>query len=189
MGQGDIGPLKNVLYAPALTFCLISPGQLRQEGYDAYLGDNPTFFRKGNPNDILLRGSALNTLYYISVRSFELQLNLTPTVCAVHEIRSDPLLQIHQMLGHASAERCAHECKCHKFPGLKELSKKALRVIQECTACAKAKTHRHSARGHLDIPEHIGQIWYVDVKGPVATPSLVNGNHYVFGIIEAKTKF
>ena len=189
LGQGDIGLLKTVLYVPSLTFCLLSPGQLRKQGYEIILGDNPRIVNKHDLSNVFLHGVARDTLFCIPVTSFERQLHLTPLICAAHEVRADPALQIHQMLGHASAERCFHECKCNRFPGLKILSRKAFQSVEECVACAQAKTHRKSAPGHLDIPEHIGQIWYVDVKGPVATPSLRYGNHYVFGIIEAKTKF
>ena len=93
------------------------------------------------------------------------------------------------MLGHASAVRCAYECKCTNFPGLSNLSSKAFQAIKECEECHMAKAKRRSFKGHLDPPEYVGQTWYVDVKGPVATPSLYYGNHYVFGIIDAKSKF
>ena len=93
------------------------------------------------------------------------------------------------MLGHASAERCAYECKCRKFPGLHKLSHKAFMAIRECEVCALAKARKRSFPGHIDMPEYIGQVWYVDVNGPVETPSLINGNHYVFGIICGRTKF
>jgi len=69
------------------------------------------------------------------------------------------------------------------------LSSRSFQAIKECEECALAKSKRRSFKGHGDIPDFVGQTWYVDVKGPVATPSLVYRNHYVFGIIDGKTKF
>jgi len=189
LGRGDIGPLKNVLYVPQLKHCLISASALLEQGYGMYTGSIPRIIKETDTSVELLRGFYANRLFQITVREFERQLNLKPVVCFVHEITAQPLLHLHQMLGHASAARCEYECKCHKFPGLSNLSAKAFHAIQECEECALAKAKRRSFKGHRDIPEHVGQVWYVDVKGPVATPSLVYGNHYVFGIIDGKSKF
>ena len=154
-----------------------------------YIGTVPKVIKESNPDVVLLRGHFANDLFRISAKDFEYQLGLRPVTCYVHEISSQHLLQIHQMLGHASATRCAYECKCTKFPGLTTLSSRAFQTIQECEECALAKAKRRSFTGHLDAPEFVGQTWYVDVKGPVATPSLEYGNHYVFGIIDGKSKF
>jgi len=189
LGKGDIGPLKDVLYVPQLKHCLISASALLEQGYGMYTGSVPKILKESNPSEILLTGYYNNRLFQITVPEFERQLNLRPVTCLVHEVTTQPLLHIHQMLGHASAERCAYECKCQRFPGLTSLSTKAFQAIRECQECALAKAHRRPFPGHLDEPEFFGQRWYVDVKGPVAVPSLVYGNHYVFGIIDAKSKF
>ena len=189
MGKGDIGPLKNVLYVPGLHHCLISGTALLKQGYGMYIGTVPKVIKESNPDVVLLRGHFANDLFRISAKAFEQQLGLRPVTCYVHEISTQHLLQLHQMLGHASATRCAHECKCTKFPGLANLSSRAFQTIQECEECALAKAKRRSFTGHLDIPDYVGQTWYVDVKGPVAIPSLEHGNHYVFGIIDGKSKF
>jgi len=189
LGKGDIGPLKDVLYVPQLKHCLISSSALLDQGYGMYTGSVPKIVKENNPSEVLLKGYYKDRLFQITASEFERQLHLKPVACLVHDISTQPLLHIHQMLGHASAERCAHECRCHRFPGLTNLSNKAFQAIRECAECALAKAHRRSFSGHLDIPEFIGQTWYVDVKGPVAVPSLIYSNHYVFGIIDAKTKF
>ena len=154
-----------------------------------YTGTVPKIIKESNPSQVLLRGFYANRMFQITVPELERQLNLKPITCLVHEIPTQPLLQLHQMLGHASAVRCAYECKCTNFPGLSNLSSKAFQAIKECEECHMAKAKRRSFKGHLDPPEYVGQTWYVDVKGPVATPSLYYGNHYVFGIIDAKSKF
>ena len=81
----------------------------------------------------------------------------------VYEVSSNPLMLVHQMLGHASVDRCEHECKCTKFPGLATLSHKAFQAIRDCEECALAKAKRRSFPGLLDTPEFLGQTWYVDV--------------------------
>ena len=189
MGKGDIGPLKDVLYVPGLRHCLISGTSLLRQGYSMLIGPVPMVFKTSIPDQVLLRGHFANDLFRISATEFERQLGLRPVTCYVHEISTHHLLQLHQMLGHASATRCSHECKCTKFPGLANLSSRAFHAIQKCEECALAKAKRRSFAGHLDVPTYVGQTWYVDVKGPVATPSLEYGNHYVFGIIDGKSKF
>ena len=189
LGKGDIGQLKDVLFVPTLKHCLISANALLKQGYGTYNGTVPKVIKEINPSEVLLRGYHGKEMFRITSAEFERQLGLNPVTCFVHEISTQPLLQVHQMLGHASAARCEYECKCNKFPGLINLSSKAFQAIKNCEECALAKANRRSFPGHLDIPEYIGQTWYVDVKGPVATPSLVYDNHYVFGIIDGKTKF
>ena len=189
LGKGDIGPLKDVLYAPDLTHCLISARALVNQGYEMTTGRHAIISKIDNPTDVLLRGNMTRGLYQITKSEFEQQLGIRPVICLLHTVQTQPLLHLHQLLGHASAERCAYECKCHKFPGLSSLSTRAFQAIRECEECALAKSTKSSFSGHLDAPEFIGQIWYVDVKGPVQTPSIVHENHYVFGIIDAKTKF
>ena len=189
LGKGDIGPINDVLYVPQLSYCLLSSSAFLKQGYGTYIGTIPKVIKELNPSEVLLRGFYSGELFKISARAFEHQLGLRPITCFVHDITVQPLLQVHQMLGHASATRCAYECKCTNFPGLTNLTTKAFQAIKECEECAMAKAKRRSFSGHLDTPQYIGQTWYVDVKGPIATPSLINGNHYVFGIIDGKTKF
>jgi hypothetical protein len=55
--------------------------------------------------------------------------------------------------------------------------------------CRQAKGTRNSFSGTVARPLVQGKQWYADVKGPFTTPSLVHENLYVFGIIEAKTRY
>ena len=125
LGKGNIGPLKDVLYVPGLRHCLISSNALLKQGYGTYIGTVPKVVRETNPSEVLLRGYYGNELFRIKATDFEEQLGLRPITCYVHKFSAQPLLQLHQMLGHASAARCAYECKCTKFPGLSNLSTSA----------------------------------------------------------------
>ena len=188
-GIGDIGPLRRVLFVPEMAHCLISARVLAADGYEMTTGKGARVTRIGHPTEVLLQSDSSSGLYQISQRDFELQLGLCPTVCLVHTLNEDNAMKLHYMLGHASVERCIHMCKCTQFPGLKSLSPKAFRCVKDCPDCALAKAHRRSFKGNLDVPEFVGQVWQVDVKGPIQCESLVNGNKYVFGLIDVKTKF
>ena len=76
-----------------------------------------------------------------------------------------------------------------QFPGLKSIPTKAFRCVRDCPDCALARAHCRSFKGNLDVPEYVGQVRQVDVKGPIQCESLVYGNRYVFGLIDVKTKF
>ena len=188
-GIGDIGPLRRVLYVPEMAHCLISARVLAADGYEMTTGKGARVTRIGDPTMVLLQSDSVSGLYQISQRDFETQLGLCHTVCLVHTLNEDNAMKLHYMLGHASVERCIHTCKCTQFPGLKSPPPKAFKCVRECPDCALAKAHRRSFKGSLDIPEFVGQVWQVDVKGPIQCESLVNGNKYVFGLIDVKTKF
>ena len=80
-------------------------------------------------------------------------------------------------------------CKRTQFPGWKSPPLKTFWCVKDCSDCALAKAHRRSFKGNLDVPEFAGQLWQVDVKGPIQCESLVNGNKYEFGLIDVKAKF
>jgi hypothetical protein len=52
-----------------------------------------------------------------------------------------------------------------------------------------AKAKRNSFGGTVSRPLILGKQWAADIKGPFDTPSLVNENIYVFGIIELKSRY
>ena len=188
-GIGDIGPLKNVLYVPDMAHCLISARVLAADGYEMTTGKGARVTRIGDPTSVLLQSDSPSGLYQILQKDFETQLGLCPTVCLVHTLNEDNAMKLHYMLGHASADRCIHMCKCTQFPGLKWLPPRAFQCVKDCPDCAMAKAHRKSFSGRFDVPEFVGQVWQVDVKGPIQCESLVHGNKYVFGLIDLKTKF
>ena len=188
-GIGDIGPLKRVLYVPEMAHCLISARMLAADGYEMTTGQGARVTRIGNPSDVLLQSDSGSGLYQITQRDFETQLGLCHSACLVHTLNEDNAMKLHYLLGHASAERCIHMCKCTQFSGLKSLPPKAFHCVRDCPDCAMAKAHRRKFKGNLDVPEYVGQVWQVDVKGPIQCESLVHGNKYVFGLIDIKTKF
>jgi len=103
-----------------------------------------------DPTKILLKGHPSRGLYQITRKEFERQLGLPPVICLLHTTATNHHLHIHYLLGHASAERCAYECKCTQFPGLSVFNKASFQAIRECTECALAKSHRRSFSGHLN---------------------------------------
>ena len=115
---GDIGPLKKLLYVPEMAHCFISARMLAVDGYEMTTGDGARVTRIGNPNEVLLQSDSGSGLYQITQREFETQLGLCHTECLVHTLNEDNAMKLHYMLGHASAERCVHMCKCTQFPGL-----------------------------------------------------------------------
>ena len=122
IGQGDIGPLKNVLFVPGLRHCLISGTALLKQGYCMYLGTVPTVIKESNPDEVLLCGHFSDDLFKISAQAFEQQLGLQPVTCYLHDLSVQPLLQINPVLNPASAVRCAYECTCTKSPGLANMA-------------------------------------------------------------------
>ena len=112
---GDIGPLKRVLYVPEMAHCLISARMLAADGYEMTTGYGARVTRIGNPNEVLLQSDSGSGLYQITQREFETQLGLCHTACLVHTLNEDNAMKLHYMLGHASAERCVHMCKCTQY--------------------------------------------------------------------------
>jgi len=65
---------------------------------------------------------------------------------------------------------------------------KAFDFLKYCEFCRRAKAANSSFKGTVARPHIIGKQWYADMKGPFTMPSLKFGNHYAFGIMEAKTR-
>ena len=103
--------------------------------------------------------------------------------------RTDPISQVHYMFGHPSASRTRHICRCNNFPGIRKLEMKAFEFLKNCEFCRLAKGKRNSFSGTVARPNIKGKHWYADIKGPFEKPSLVHQNIYVFGIIEATTRY
>jgi len=55
--------------------------------------------------------------------------------------------------------------------------------------CRQAKGTKKSFSGTVSRPSVKEKQSYADVKGPFTTPSLFHENLYVFGIIEATTRY
>ena len=78
--------------------------------------------------------------------------------------------------------------KCSRFPRIRPLTR-SFHVVQGWPECSMAKAHRRSFTGNGQTPKYVGQVWQVDVKGPIQCESLVYGNKYVFGLIDLKSRF
>ena len=88
----------------------------------------------------------------------------------------------HYIFGHLSAEHIRYICKCHNLT-------KVFDFLKNCPQCRLAKAKRNSFGGTVSRPLILGKQWAADIKGPFDTPSLVNENIYVFGIIELKSRY
>ena len=113
-------------------------------------------------------------------------MGLAHQLCMAHSIRTDAVSRLHHILNHASAQRCNYECTCHKFPGITTLfTDKMKKVIKQCVFCYIAKG-KHGTMERHPVP---GKSWSVDVKGPIATPSLEYRNIYIAVFIENNSRF
>ena len=168
--------------------------------------DNYAIISKGD-SDLefdTLRARKINKLYTISQLQFELCKRLPHVDCLAHlpfgederlnclladDIRTDPISNIHYMFGHPSAERTRYICRCYQLKDIRKLEHKAFEFLRNCTFCRQAKGKRNSFTGTVNRPDVLGKQWYADIKGPFTMPSLIHSNIYVFGIIEAKSRF
>jgi len=64
-----------------------------------------------------------------------------------------------------------------------------LEVVKDCDFCRRTKVQHPITNQTIPRSEVLGEMWFVDVKGKIATPSLKFKNHYVFGIIESKSRY
>ena len=51
-------------------------------------------------------------------------------------------------------------------------------MCMQCDRCHLVKSKRHKTTKHIDRLQILGKVWYHDIKGPFATPSLHFGNCY-----------
>jgi hypothetical protein len=72
--------------------------------------------------------------------------------------------------------------------GTNTLHVKAFQHIKECEFCRQAKSTRASFTSVVPRCADAGYQWYVYVKGPFKTPSLINNNIYIFGLIDSKSR-
>jgi len=95
----------------------------------------------------------------------------------------------HYMFAHPSAERTWYICKCHNCTNVRKFKAKSFDFIKNCPQCRLAKTKRDYFSGAVSKPLILIKQWAVDIKWPFDTPSFVNENTHVFGIIELKSHY
>jgi len=129
-------------------------------------------------------------LYVIRQVEVERVLRVQHRACLAHTMKRDIASKIHYTFNHISADRVRYHCKCHKFPGLTtQITSRMLEVVKDCDFCRRTKIHHPITSQTIPRSEVLGERWFVDVKGKIATPSLKFKNQYVFGIIESKTRY
>ena len=117
-------------------------------------------------------------------------MGLVHQLCMAHSIRTEAVSRLHYILNHASAQRCNYECTCHKFPGITTpFTEKMKDVIKQCVFCHMAKGKQRPTCQTMERHPVPGKSWSVDVKGPIATPSLEYGNIYIAGFTENNGRF
>jgi len=192
VGQGRCGALGEVLYVPALSHNLLSPRLLDKGGYSTtFHHDRCEIVHRESGQTLLpVHYDHDLRLYIISQLSLENMLGIQHQACLAHSMKRDAISRIHYAFNHISADRIRYLCKCHKFPGLSsELSVRMFEGLKDCEFCRRTKVHHPITKQTVPRSQTLGEIWYVDVKGKIATPSLLHGNHYVFGLIESKSRY
>jgi len=192
VGKGLCGVLGEVFYVPALSHNLLSPRMLDERGFS-------TVFVKGMCSIINrvtqaeLVGVTYDTsmnLYVVGQHDFERMLGVQHVACLAHTMKRDLLSKIHYTFNHISADRVRYLCKCQKFPGLVGVpSVRLCEVVKDCDFCRRTKVHHPVTNQSVPRRDVLGELWFVDVKGRISTPSLKFKNHYVFGIIESKSRY
>ena len=205
-GYGRCGILKRVYCIPQLSHSLLSVSSLTYDGIVVLFKDDYAIIIAGKSGLSFdpIRARRKDNLYKIDLLQFEMCTKIPYVYCLAHlpageeamqcyllseSARTDPISMVHYTFGHPSASRTRHICKCNNLPGIRKLEMKAFDFLKNCEFCRLAKEKRNSFSGTVARPSVIGKHWYADVKGPFEKPSLVHENVYVFGIIEAKTRF
>ena len=205
-GYGTCGVLYKVYFVPDLSHSLLSVNSLTRQGMTVEFTDDRVTIRQGLSKIQFDDICAVNhdNMYRVSLIEFERCTKIPHVSCLAHSTfededssvchlisdnaRTDPISTIHYRFGHPSAVKTRHICKCYNLPGIRKLEMKAFDFLKNCEFCRRAKAANSSFKGTVARPEIIGKQWYADVKGPFSKPSLKFGNHYVFGIVEAKTR-
>ena len=186
LGTGDVGKLRDVLHVENLVFDLVSESWCDKMGmtgtwkdgvrtvydtngtifYTSYLEDglyvvNPMLLGIDNPR-------------YVD----EVDLCLASKAQVVNEL--------HETLGHIDKDRIQRGIASGHIPWLHDAKPNNLKKCSDkCIVCQLAKSQRRSFTQPLRTVLTRGQHTYLDLYGPVDTPSLINGNTYVAGFIDA----
>ena len=186
LGTGDVGKLRDVLHVENLVFDLVSESWCDKMGmtgtwkdgvrtvydtngtifYTSYLEDglyvvNPMLLGIDNPR-------------YVD----EVDLCLASKAQVVNEL--------HETFGHIDKDRIQRGIASGHIPWLHDAKPNNLKKCSDkCIVCQLAKSQRRSFTQPLRTVLTRGQHTYLDLYGPVDTPSLINGNTYVAGFIDA----
>jgi len=203
--MGKCSIIRRVFYVSSLYQSLLSVNTLTNDEVVVSFQNDHTVILPGTSMYSFDSFKAIKSdgLYRIPQEIFELRMHIPHVHCLAPEpisqevlrfhladnIRTDPISMAHSMFGHPSAERTRYICNCHKLTNVRKLDAKAFDFIKNYPQCRLAKAKRNSFKGAVSSPLIFGKQFSADNKGPFDTPSPVNENIFIFGIIELKFRY
>jgi transposase InsO family protein len=174
-GHSDL-KLRNVLYAPSISYTLISLSSLDSSGIS-------TIIEKGNLR-LIDRNSEGSVLGEIKARNgiWQLNVNEKPVIAAVARTTDD----LHRILGHISPTAATNLVKRGKVEGI-ELTE--AQNHEFCEVCVRAKIKRLPFPKERSNPAtRMGEVIHSDVWGPSQTSS-IGGRRYWCTFIDEYTRW
>jgi hypothetical protein len=187
IGVGNIGILTDVLHLPNIPTNILSTISLCNKGYKMFQSSDELNICN-NKGEIIIRGSFNGKLWTIRHSDLLGLSNIGNVANLAVNSKNDPLSLLHYKYNHLSADRLRSLCKCNNFTGINNTDVRSFTHIKECEFCKLAKSTRSSFTKAVPRCEDVGHQWFVDVKGPFRTPSLINSNTYIFGLIDSTSR-
>ena len=104
--------------------------------------------------------------------------------------KSDAADLVHKQWGHLAQPRIERNIASGHIPWTHDSSAtKFTHCTEPCVVCQLAKSQRRTFTRPLHSVATPGQHVYVDMYGPVDTPSLIDGHTYAVGIIDAFSSY
>jgi hypothetical protein len=131
-----------------------------------------------------------NNLYQVDPDYLNLPSTAFNYVCYdANATKAEAIEMLHKTLGHINVDRIQQLVSAGRVEWPSEFSPNNLRRCSNpCVACQLAGSRRSSHTGTIRVPQQPGELFYYDVYGPVETPSLLEGNVYVHGFLDACSK-
>ena len=185
LGMGDVGKLRDVLHVEGLVFDLVSESWCDLQGMFGT-------WEKGVRTVYDTDGS----IFYVSYLEDGLYI-VNPLLLGIDDpeyvdevdvclaSKAESCNKIHETLAHINGKRITKGIASGHIPWMHESNPSSLRKCSDkCVICQLSKSTRRSFTSPLRTPLAPGQHVYLDLFGPVDTPSLINGNTYVAGFID-----
>ena len=189
LGFGTLPGGHKAMFVPQLAHNILSVDALDEKGYSTLFanGIGKVFDRSSRKIILTVPRDPLTRLYTLNQSDFERTFKLTHQSCLAHSCSNlNPIMRIHYIYGHPSAARTRYLCKCL---GVKtNLSIKNFECVRNCDICHLVKSKRQKTVQHITRMQILGKVWYHDIKGPFATPSLHFGNRYQSAYRESKSR-
>ena len=186
LGIGDVGKLKDVLHVENLVFDLVSEswcdlmgmtGTWKKGIRTVYDTDGSIFYSAYLEDGLYVVNPALLGIEHPKYTD-DIDLCLASKAQVVNEL--------HETFGHIDKDRIQRGIASGHIPWLHDAKPSNLKKCSDkCIVCQLAKSQRRSFTQPLRPVLTRGQHTYLDLYGPVDTPSLIYGNTYVAGFIDA----